>query len=129
MLDDYLKLLRKYTGKTLADAAKDSGLELSRYISYEKGKSIPDEDECLLLSKMLGFDADILTDNSDVSIHKLMNLLETKIDENGYVNDCINKDRNYLTEDELYILSVFRNASDEYKKKFINLANEALNNK
>lgn len=126
MLNDYLKLLRKYTGKTQIDAAIEAGIDLSKYKAFEHGKKVPDEAECLLLSKMLCFDEDVLSPDAENSITQLTGLFENQGIDYEYEN-CTDDSvyiRDGLSSEEIFILSVYRKATAEHKEKIMKLAKD-----
>ncbi|MBQ8210407.1 MAG: helix-turn-helix transcriptional regulator [Clostridia bacterium] len=130
MLKDYLLLLRKYSELSQADAAESANMKLSKYKSYESGAKNPDEDDCLLLSRMLGFEDDILNDNSSGSIsQKLYNLLENNDEQiscdSAYCNGG-EPENDTLTEKEIRIILAYRYADEHYKKQFESLTEEVL---
>ncbi len=126
MLDDYLVLLRKYAGKTQIDAAKEAGLDLAKYTSFEKGKRTPNPDECVLLSQMLGFDEDVLSPDAKNSFAHQSNLfknygIEYSSEELPDESELI---REGLSTEEILLLTLFRKASDENKEKLLQTAKE-----
>ena len=130
MLNDYLILLRKYSEKTQKEAAKDANLHLTGYKAYENGSKIPDKECCELLSKMLGFNNDIFSKNGQ-SIYKLHHLLETHVEDTYLLDaDFENSlyEQDFITEEEMLLLSLYRKLSDSDKEKLIEKIENLLQN-